>query len=355
MGAEALLEALADAELAWRDVDLLVCAHMYAKTGAGHRIAALLGQTGIPIINVENACSSGGAAVLAARRARSPAATTGGSPSSGSRRCRAGSWTWTTSTPGAARSATPSIPAQFAFAIRRHMHEFGTTERQLALVAEKNHAHSVHNPKAMYRKPIRAEEVLASRAVVDPLRLLMLCTPNEGAAAAVLSLRAGPRRTGARSSARACAPHAARRRRRAHADRLAGRAGRAGHGPRRRRGLRAGRDRAGGSRRGRAPGHRLRAPRSSPPSSSDCAHTGEGGALVESGATRLGGRLPVNPSGGLLSKGEPVGASALGHVYEIANQLRGRCGPRQVQGARTGLTHALGAGGNCSVMVLQRA
>jgi acetyl-CoA C-acetyltransferase len=71
--------------------------------------------------------------------------------------------------------------------------------------------------------------------------------------------------------------------------------------------------------------------------------------------TRLGGRLPVNPSGGLLSKGEPVGASALGHVYEIANQLRGRCGARQVPGARTGLTHALGAGGNCSVMILQRA
>ena len=65
---------------------------------------------------------------------------------------------------------------------------------------------------------------------------------------------------------------------------------------------------------------------------------------MESGDTRLGGRLPVNPSGGLLSKGEPVGASALGHVYEIANQLRGRCGARQVEGARTGLTHALGAG-----------
>ncbi len=82
---------------------------------------------------------------------------------------------------------------------------------------------------------------------------------------------------------------------------------------------------------------------------------GEGGPLVESGATRLGGDLPVNPSGGLLSKGEPVGASALGQVYEIANQLRGRCGPRQVENARTGLTHSLGAGGNCSVLVLQRA
>jgi acetyl-CoA acetyltransferase len=82
---------------------------------------------------------------------------------------------------------------------------------------------------------------------------------------------------------------------------------------------------------------------------------GEGGPFAESGATRLGGRIPVNPSGGLLSKGEPVGASALGQVYEITNQLRGRCGARQVPDARTGLTHALGAGGNGSVLVLQRA
>ena len=81
---------------------------------------------------------------------------------------------------------------------------------------------------------------------------------------------------------------------------------------------------------------------------------GEGGALVESGATRLGGRIPVNPSGGLLSKGEPVGASGLGQVFEIVSQLRGRCGLRQVPDARIGLTHTLGAGGNCCVLILER-
>jgi acetyl-CoA acetyltransferase len=80
---------------------------------------------------------------------------------------------------------------------------------------------------------------------------------------------------------------------------------------------------------------------------------GEGGPLVESGATSLGGRIPVNPSGGLLSKGEPVGASGLGQVYEIVRQLRGRCGERQVEAARTGMTLAVGAGGNCSVMIFQ--
>jgi len=81
---------------------------------------------------------------------------------------------------------------------------------------------------------------------------------------------------------------------------------------------------------------------------------GAGGPLVESGATRLGGRIPVNPSGGLLSKGEPVGASGLGQVFEVVNQLRGRCGPRQVPDARWGMTHTLGAGGNCCVLVFAR-
>jgi acetyl-CoA acetyltransferase len=355
MGAEALVEALADAGVRWPDIELLVCAHMYAKTGAGHRIAALLGQTGIPILNVENACSSGGAAVLAARGAlasgmyRRVAVV-------GIEKMPRGFMDMDYFDPWRRQIGHAVNPGQFAFAIRRHMHEFGTTERQLALVAEKNHAHSVHNPKAMYQKPISAEAVLESRRVVDPLRLLMLCTPNEGAAAAVLSLRTALARAGQVQ--------------------IIGQ------------GLRT-------ARRSQAIGEHM--PTDSPvvpdePVTSRAAaeafaqaglgpedldvvelqdtdsgteiivseqlglcETGRGGELVESGETRLGGRLPVNPSGGLLSKGEPVGASALGHVYEIANQLRGRCGARQVPGARTGLTHALGAGGNCSVMVLQLA
>ena len=353
MGAEALVEALTDAELCWSDIDLLVCAHMYAKTGAGHRIAALLGQTGIPILNVENACSSGGAAVLAARGAlatgqyRRVAVV-------GIEKMPRGFMDMDYFDPWRREIGHAVNPGQFAFAIRRHMHEHGTTDRQLALVAEKNHAHSVHNPKAMYQKPISAEEVLASRRVVDPLRLLMLCTPNEGAAAAVLSLEpARPGQVqiigqGLRTARRSQAvgehmptdspvtpdePVTARAAAEAYAM--------AGLGPQ---------DLDVVELQDTDSGTEIIATEQL-----GLCGTGQGGELVESGETRLGGRLPVNPSGGLLSKGEPVGASALGHVYEIANQLRGRCGPRQVPGARTGLTHALGAGGNCSVMVLQRA
>ena len=81
---------------------------------------------------------------------------------------------------------------------------------------------------------------------------------------------------------------------------------------------------------------------------------GEGGRLAESGRTAIGGDIPVNMSGGLISKGEPVGASHVGQVVELVSQLRGDCGPRQVSGAKVGLAHVLGAGGNCAITILQR-
>jgi acetyl-CoA acetyltransferase len=76
--------------------------------------------------------------------------------------------------------------------------------------------------------------------------------------------------------------------------------------------------------------------------------------LIDSGEVEIGGRKPVNMSGGLISKGEPIGASHLGQVVELVEQLRGNCGPRQVEGAKVALGHVLGAGGNCAITVLER-
>jgi acetyl-CoA acetyltransferase len=352
MGVEALQEALADADSSWNEVEALFCAHMYAGTGAGHKIATILGQTGIPIINVENACSSGGAAVMVARQALlsgeyATAAVVG------IEKMPRGFMDMDYFERWRAKIGHAVNPAQFAFAAQRHIYEFGTTVDQLALVASKNHAHSVHNPKAMYRREISPEEILASPMIVDPLRLLMLCTPNEGGAAAILT--AGP----AKSGDVRIIGQGLKTARRAQAI--------GEHMPTdspveddvsvtRRASLQA------YERAGLGPGDLDLVELQDTDAGTEIITTdqiglcaeGEGGALAESGATRIGGRLPVNPSGGLLSKGEPVGASALGQVYEIANQLRARCGPRQVEGARTGLTHALGAGGNCSVLILQR-
>lgn len=338
MGCDALLEALADADLAWKNMDALFCAHMYAGTGAGHKISTILGATGIPIINVENACSSGTAGMVMARQAllsgdyRNVAVV-------GIEKMPRGFMDMDYFDPWQQRIGHAVNPAQFAFAIRRHMFEHGTTEHQLALVAEKNHAHSVHNERAMYRKPIPVEQILASKMITDPLRLLMLCTPNEGAAAAILTRRpaqAGDVRIagyGLKTATRLqpigehmptdspiadAGPSVTRRAANEAYER-------AGIGPA---------DLDVVEVQDTDSGNEIIATEEL-----GLCDVGGGGPLVESGATRLGGRIPVNPSGGLLSKGEPVGASGLGQAFEIVSQLRGRCGPRQVADARIGLTH----------------
>jgi acetyl-CoA acetyltransferase len=352
LGVIAVREALADAGIRWADIEALYCGHMYAGTGAGHRLAAILGLSGIPILNVENACSSGGATVQAARSALA-AGNYGTVLAVGLEKMPRGFMDMDFFAPWRQHIGHAVNPAQFAFATRRHMHDYGTTERQLALVAEKNHTHSVHNPKAMYRREIGADEILASRPIVDPLRLLMLCTPNEGAAAAVLT-----RRPAAHGEVRLIGQGL----------RTATRAQPIGeHMPTdspidaafesvTRRAAREAYESAGVG-----PEDLDVIELQDTDSGTEIitteeiglAEPGMGGPLVESGATRIGGRIPVNPSGGLLSKGEPVGASGLGQVYEVVNQLRRRCGDRQILGARIGLTHALGAGGNCSVLIFE--
>lgn len=353
MGAEAVVEALIDADVDWDAVDALYCGHMYAKSGAGQRIADLLGLTGLPVINVENACSSGGLTVQLARQAIASqthrtvvAVGVEKMPRSVMDMDHFATWRQ--------RAGHAVNPAQFALAIRRHMHEYGTTEDQLAMVAVKNHRHSVHNNRAMCRRKFSADEILSSRAVVDPLRLLMLCTPNEGAAAAVLTGRSAcpgdivlvgqGLRTAKRDQVIGehmplfshIDEHSPSVTRRAATEAYAT----AGLGPE---------DIDVVELHDADAGTEIIATEEL-----GLCESGEGGRLVASGATALGGRIPVNTSGGLLSKGEPAGASGLGQVFEIVQQLRGNCGLRQVADARIGLTHALGAGGNCSVLIFRR-
>jgi acetyl-CoA acetyltransferase len=231
------------------------------------------------------------------------------------------------------------------------MADSGLTKQHLADVVVKNRGNGVFNDDAMFRKPVTSAEVLDSRVICDPLHLFMLCSPNEGAAAVVLTTGAGG------VQLRACAI------------------------------------------RSHLPGHVLNegSPLSGlidvdpvPPSTLasndayaaaglgpadldvvECQDTdaarellayeelglcepGGSGALLESGATTLGGRIPVNPSGGLLAKGEPLGASALGQVVELVRQLRGEAGARQVDGAKVGLAHTIGRGANASATILTR-
>ncbi|MEQ8347378.1 MAG: thiolase family protein [Sneathiellaceae bacterium] len=209
-----------------------------------------------------------------------------------------------------------------------HMREFGTTARQIAAVAAKNHRHSVDNPLAQYRKPFTVDEVLAGRMIAWPITLPMCSPISDGAAAAIL-----------------CSGTALSRFDKARAIRIRGTA--LGSGGRR------------DPRDYKAEVSHLTAKRAYEiagldPADIDVAEVhdatalgeiqqaenlmlcgfGEGGPLAEGGATTIGGRIPVNPSGGLECKGHPIGATGLGQVYELVGQLRGEMGPRQVEGAR---------------------
>jgi acetyl-CoA acetyltransferase len=241
-------------------------------------------------------------------------------------------------------------PATFGILARRHMAEFGTTEKQMASVAVKNRNHAILNTYAHFRKPITIEEVLASPMVADPITRLQCCPIADGAAAAVL-----------------CSPVLAKHLGRAvNIDAVVLASGDYGNP----------RDLLRCETVRRA-GHSAYEKAGIGPQDLDIVEChdaftiteilnyealgfcqpGTGGKLVEEGHTKLGGRLPVNVSGGLLSRGHPVGASGLLQTAEIVTQLRGEAGNRQVPGARIGLVHNMGGDKNgdvraCTVSIL---
>ena len=219
-----------------------------------------------------------------------------------------------------------------AFA-RYHMRHLGTTQRQIAAVAAKNHQHSVENPQSQYRRPYTIEEVLAAPPITYPLTLPMCAPISDGGAAAVLCTEAGMKRLGlARGRAiRVLAsvlqsgsdrkPEELAK----HCTRLASERAYelAGIGPQ---------DVSVAEvHDATAVGEIIQI------ENLGFCEFGEGGPISERGETRIGGRIPVNPSGGLECKGHPIGATGIGQVVELVTQLRGESGPRQVQGARIAL------------------
>lgn len=327
------------------------CASVYSGVASGHKVLGALGLTGVPIVNVEAGCASGGAALMLAAHA-----IANGQYDTvlvfGMEKMPKGIIRSSFFEPWREEGGLAVTPAYFALRAQRVMRESGVTKEHLARVCVKNRANGADNPNAMYQKPTTADDVLASRVVCEPLHLHMLCSPNEGAAAVVLQ-KARPGDGAVRIAAAALRSHLP------------------------------------GSVLGEAtPMSGIDDTGITPPSSLaadaayeeagvgpadlhvvECQDTdaarellgyeelrlcerGGAAALLESGATERGGRLPVNPSGGLLAKGEPLGASALGQVVEITQQLRGTAGPRQVDGARVGLAHTVGRGANAAVVIL---
>jgi acetyl-CoA acetyltransferase len=331
------------------------CGTAYAGVAAGHKVLGALGRTGVPIVDVEAGCASGGAALMLA----GSAIRAGQYDSAlvfGIEKMPRGIIRSSFFEPWREEAGLAATPAYFALRAQRLMRESGVTKDQLADVVVKNRAHGVDNPNAMFRSEVTAEQVLASRVVCEPLHLWMLCSPNEGAAAVVL--RTAPAGgTGSRVTLEAAAL-------RSHLPGSVLSEGTPLSGladddvdPPTTLAARAAYEEAGVT-----------------PDDVDvveCQDTdaarellsyeelglcpkGDAGKWITEGVTRLGGRLPANPSGGLLSKGEPLGASALGQVVELVTQLRGQARARQVDGARIALGHTVGRGANASVVILRR-
>lgn len=349
MGATAVRQALDEAGPG-STFQAAFCGTAYGGVAAGHRVLGELALTGGPIIDVEAGCASGAAAL-----AMAAAAIRAGQYDTvlvfGIEKMPKGMIRSSFFEPWQEEAGLTPAPAYFALRAQRLMIDSGITKAQLAAVVVKNRAQGVDNEHAMFRKPVTTEEVLASKLVCEPLHLFMLCSPNEGAAAVVL--RAGD--GGVQLRAAALRSH------------LPGQVlnegsplcGRVGDAPTPPTALAA------------ADAYAAAAIGPDEIDLAECQDTdaarellayeelgfcrpGESGALLDSGATAMGGRIPVNPSGGLLSKGEPLGASAIGQVVEVTRQLQGRCGPRQVEGARVGLAQTIGRGANASVTILSR-
>ncbi|MBY8342484.1 lipid-transfer protein [Streptomyces spinosirectus] len=367
---EAGSAALADAGVTYEDVEQVPVGYCFQPSTAGQRAAYELGLTGVPVYNVNNNCATGSTALMLARQLVEGGAA-GCVLALGFEKMRKGALgggadggDFATSPVArhygimAARhgfEATPPTAQIFGDAAREHMEKYGTTEAQLAAVAAKNHRHSAHNPYAQFRDVYEVGDILAARTVHRPLTKLQCSPTSDGAAAAVVVSERFAEERGLTSLVEIVAQAMTTDTQESFASGscidVVGQ-------PMSREAARQVYERAG-----------LGIEDVDVVELHDCFSVnelltyealgmcaeGESGKLVESGATTYGGRWVVNPSGGLISKGHPLGATGIAQVAELAWQLRGEAGERQVPGAGVGLAHNIGLGGAAVVTLLRAA
>ena len=347
---QAVREALTDA--GGGDVEAVYFGTCFGEPGAAQRSLHQLGLVSLPISVHENACASSTHAFYEACRAvqegRYARVLVVGAEHLTSR--------FSGAIPVEVRdregAAGLALPALYAMSAARYMAAHGLTERELAAVSVKNHRHGMLNPRAQHRVAVTEEEVLASRMIADPLTLLQCCAIADGAAACVVG-------TG-RQDARDVAVRAA----------AFGTGGLWDHDSPHVWGYQLVCDVARKAYEQAGLGvedvgvlevhDAFTIGEIVTLEALGLAAEGAGGRLASSGRTALGGRQPVNPSGGLLSRGHPLGATGCAQIAEIVGQLRGEAGSRQVPDARIGLVETMGGGvagldGNaCVVAVLER-
>lgn len=372
LAAESVLGALADGGVVIGDVDVLAAGSLMQPPGMGQRVQKQVGQTGIPVYNVTNACATGATAVRAAVMAikageaqiglavgveqMGKMGLLGGAAKKKEKRVFEPSGRYGAVTGIDGYLGTATMPGVFAQAGMAYAGEHGGVSfEQFARVAYKNHLHSVLNPLAQYRKEFSLAEVMESPMMSYPNTLLMCCPTGDGAAAAVLvsgerlrQMSPEQRRRAVKLSASVLTsdPYVEWGQVQPDVNTLTRNAAvqayeAAGVGPE----------------------------DLDLVELHDCFATAElihydnlglcepGGAgdFIDSGAPFRDGATPVNVSGGLISKGHPIGATGVANIYEVAAHLRGEAGDRQVPGAKVGLAHVIGLGSACGVHILEKA
>ncbi|MCK9915570.1 thiolase family protein [Microbacteriaceae bacterium K1510] len=355
IGWPAVKQAILESELPPKSIEAVFCGSALGGMMSGQRVMKALGLTGMAIINVENACSSSSSALSAAWTAVASGQKDVVLVIGVEKLTKFGGGTLPLEKEDWEVNQGMVMPALYAMRAKRYMHEYGLTQEQLAMVAVKAHEHGALNPNAQITKRVTLEEVMNARPVADPFTLWHCCPTGDGAAALVIAsaevarkVRSNPVRITASEVTSGIYTNGYRDM--TWAELTA-------------RGAREAYEMAGVG-----------------PEDIDVAEIHDaftiaelmyyeafgfcerGGAyeLLESGATSLGGNIVINPSGGLLSRGHPVGATGAAQAVEIVRQLEGRAGQHQVKDAKVGLSHATGGGiagfdhGACSIHVFAR-
>jgi acetyl-CoA acetyltransferase len=374
LASEAALNALADGGVTMADMGVMGMGNMFqAMAGLGQSVQQQIGQTGIPVYNVVNACATGATAVrtvhlsilagecdmgiaIGCEQMGKMGLLGPGGSAKAEKNVYEPSGRYGSVMGVEGILGTTLMPGVFAQAGMEYAYENGGVGfEQFAKVAEKNHAHSVLNPLAQYQKKFSLEEVMNARMVAYPNTLPMCCPTGDGAAAVVLvsgtklktlSLEQQRRAVKISASILTSDPWVERGQVQPDVNTLTRNAAqqayeKAGVGP--------------------ADLNLVEL--------HDCFATAEllhydnlglcepggAGAFIDSGAPWRDGKSPVNVSGGLLSKGHPIGMTGVAGVFEVATQLRGEAGDRQLEGAKVGMAHVIGLGSSCAIHILEKA
>ncbi len=354
LGAQAALMALDDAGLTIHDMQALYCGNLgQANAMVGQRILQEIGQTGIGVVNCANACATGATAFreawMSIKAGVNDVVLAVGVEQMGRGLLGGGGGATGISKEGLLGSGT--MPAVFAEAGMEHSRKYGTTFEQFAKVSVKNHHHSTLNPKAMYQIETPLETVMNAEMISYPNTKLMCSVNVDGAAAAVLVSEKKAKELGMARAVRVKAsiltsdPYSDRDLVMPDVNAVTRRAAKAAY-----------------EMAGCGPDDINLVELHDCFATAEILHyenlglcaDGDAGRMIDEGHVALGGRVPVNVSGGLLSTGHPLGATGIANIYEVSTHLRGEADKRQVAGARLGMTHVIGLGSACAIHILEK-